>query len=420
MPVLFSAVNKAFPTLKITGGADGQICGASLIPFAEPGDLVFADNRGWLRRALRSKASVVLTTPKLLGELTGTYKQIKTFLVHENPFAVFTRVLEAGELEGEPESPEKCANYSRHEGCHLSSDAWVAATAVIGRGSIIGPQVYIGPRVTVGERCLLYPGSRLVWNVILESNVIIQSNAVIGDRPFFFKENESGSFVPFPSFGGVRIGARASIGSCSCVDRGVLEDTVIGSDSIIDNLVQIGHGVRVGSNVVIAGQTGIAGHAIIGDRVHLDGQVGVAPNVTIAPGAVILGRAVVSRTILEPGDYAGIRARPSAVEARRQATLVALEPIAAKLNELFSGTRSNLMETLRELAELQFGVTRARIQSDSLLEEDLGADSLDLVEFWMAVEEKYGIEVPEEVQERAHTFGDAVVELTKLLTARYS
>jgi len=54
------------------------------------------------------------------------------------------------------------------------------------------------------------------------------------------------------------------------------------------------------------------------------------------------------------------------------------------------------------------GIPRSRVQLDSLLREDLGADSLDLVEIAVALEEAFGIEVPDEEMERAHTVRDLV------------
>ena len=56
----------------------------------------------------------------------------------------------------------------------------------------------------------------------------------------------------------------------------------------------------------------------------------------------------------------------------------------------------------------QFGVNEADITPDTSLTEDLGADSLDLVELIMAMEQEFDIEIPDEDVEDIKTVGDAV------------
>jgi acyl carrier protein len=63
-------------------------------------------------------------------------------------------------------------------------------------------------------------------------------------------------------------------------------------------------------------------------------------------------------------------------------------------------------------------VENLEVEADSVVEtasfiDDLGADSLDLVELVMAFEEEFGIEIEDEVQENIRTVGDAVSEIKK-------
>ena len=63
-------------------------------------------------------------------------------------------------------------------------------------------------------------------------------------------------------------------------------------------------------------------------------------------------------------------------------------------------------------------VENLEVEADSVVEtasfiDDLGADSLDLVELVMAFEEVFGIEIEDEVQENIRTVGDAVSEIKK-------
>ncbi len=65
-------------------------------------------------------------------------------------------------------------------------------------------------------------------------------------------------------------------------------------------------------------------------------------------------------------------------------------------------------ETIKRILVEQLGVSEDEITLDSTFENDLGADSLDLVEILMALEEEYGFEVSEDEVEGIDTVGKAV------------
>ncbi|HVZ16031.1 MAG TPA: DapH/DapD/GlmU-related protein, partial [Terriglobales bacterium] len=94
-------------------------------------------------------------------------------------------------------------------------------------------------------------------------------------------------YEKFPQIGRLMIGNDVEIGANSTIDRGALDETVIGDGVKIDNLVHIGHNVHVGKNVVIAAQTGVSGSAVIEDNVVVAGQVGIADHVRIEEGAIL-------------------------------------------------------------------------------------------------------------------------------------
>lgn len=66
----------------------------------------------------------------------------------------------------------------------------------------------------------------------------------------------------------------------------------------------------------------------------------------------------------------------------------------------------SLREQIRGLVSEQLGVDAAELTSESNILEDLGADSLDVVELVMAIEEAFDIEVPDEDAETMRTLGD--------------
>lgn len=74
----------------------------------------------------------------------------------------------------------------------------------------------------------------------------------------------------------------------------------------------------------------------------------------------------------------------------------------------------NIEEQLRTILSEQMGVAYADIKTETKLVEDLGCDSLDLVELVMAAEEEIGIELPDTETGNVITFGDAVNLLRSL------
>jgi len=67
-----------------------------------------------------------------------------------------------------------------------------------------------------------------------------------------------------------------------------------------------------------------------------------------------------------------------------------------------------VIDDVKEVVVEQLNVNPDEIKEDSKFAEDLGADSLDVVELVMALEEKFDIEIPDEDAEKITTVGDAV------------
>jgi acyl carrier protein len=65
-------------------------------------------------------------------------------------------------------------------------------------------------------------------------------------------------------------------------------------------------------------------------------------------------------------------------------------------------------DKVKEIVVEQLGVDEADVAMDSTFIDDLGADSLDIVELIMAFEEEFNIEIPDEVAEKIKTVKDAV------------
>jgi acyl carrier protein len=79
-----------------------------------------------------------------------------------------------------------------------------------------------------------------------------------------------------------------------------------------------------------------------------------------------------------------------------------------KRNKIISGGCNMEFEKIKEILAEQLGVSEDEIKMDSSLTDDLGADSLDLVELIMALEQEFDLEISDEEAEKIKTVGDAV------------
>ncbi len=197
--------------------------------------------------------------------------------------------------------------------------AIIASTAEIGEGAEIGPHAYIGPGVVIGAGAKIGAGVT-ISHALIGEGVKILPGARIGQSGFGFVAGPDG-LIKVPQLGRVIIGVGVEIGANTAIDRGALEDTMIGDGTKIDNLVQIGHNVRIGRDCIIAAQCGVSGSCVIGDGVMLGGQVGLADHLTIGDGAMIAAGAGLMRDVPAGEKWGGRPGRPAKDWLRETAVL---------------------------------------------------------------------------------------------------
>lgn len=258
---------------------------------------------------------------------SGTAAAGRTLIVSAHPRKTFARALR--ELL-EPDAPESGIDPSAWvdpsaeigEGAWIGPLAVVEAGALIGDGTRIGPQSYVGAGATIGTECRLHPGARVHGNASLGNRVVLHAGAVVGADGFGLVF-EGDHYEKFPQVGGVRIGDDVEIGANSCVDRGALDDTRIGSGTKLDNLVHVGHNCQIGRHVVMAAQVGLSGSVVVEDFAVLGGQAGIGDRARIGSGAQLGGQVglLPDKSLAPGGAYWGTPARPLREQLKSQANV---------------------------------------------------------------------------------------------------
>jgi UDP-3-O-[3-hydroxymyristoyl] glucosamine N-acyltransferase len=205
--------------------------------------------------------------------------------------------------------------------------------AEIGNGTVIGPHCVLGVGAVLGEQCELVASITVYSGSRIGNRVTIHAGVRIGADGFGYVQS-NGEHLKIPHVGRCIIEDDVEIGANTTIDRGSIDDTVIGAGTKIDNLVQIGHNVRVGRCCLIMGQAGLAGSVRIEDGCMILGQVGIAGHNTIGKGARVAAQAGVFGDIPAGETWSGYPARPHNEALRAQAALFKLPSLLRRIERL--------------------------------------------------------------------------------------
>lgn len=300
---------------------------------AGPHDIAYLSDKKYLPKLAKTAAGAVILTETDSPLFSGTV------LIVANPHLCFAHV--AQWLHPNPEfKPGAHPTAAISPGARIAKTAWVGPHSVVESGVEIGDAAYIGPGSIVGNRATIGARTRLVGHVFvgdrcsIGEDCLLHPGAVIGSDGFgFARDGEQWQKVP--QLGRVTIGNSVEIGANTTIDRGALDDTVVGNGVKLDNQIQIAHNVYIGDNTAIAAFVGIAGSTRIGRRCTLGGQAGIIGHLDIADDVHITAGSLVTSSINQAGVYSSsLKAEPAEKWRRNAARLHQLDAMSRRLKKL--------------------------------------------------------------------------------------
>jgi len=319
---------------RLLGDGEVRITGVGPIDRAGPGSLTLAVSARYTNALKACGASAVLV-PAALAEAPA---KVAARIVVGDPYAAIVHVIRHL-LQPPVEAPGIDPTARIGPGCVLGADVTIGPHSVLGRGVRLGDRcrlaegVVIGDGVVVGEdtrmdaRVVCYPGATIGRRVVLKAG------AVIGGEGFGYLSRGSGH-ERIPHVGGCFLGDDVEVGSNSCVDRGSLDDTIIGQGTKMDNLVHVGHNVRIGERCLLMAGVGVAGSTRLGHDVILAGHVGVTDHLDIGDRVQVAAKSAVIGNVPAGSVLSGNPARPNRQVLRAQAAMYRLAPIVGELESL--------------------------------------------------------------------------------------
>jgi len=223
-----------------------------------------------------------------------------------------------------------------HESAILGEDIYIGPNVVIEENVVIGNKVkifsgtYIGNNVEIGNNTCINSNVSIYHNVFIGNNCYIEAGTVLGSDGFGIISVDK-LHHRIPHIGLLKIGNDVLIGSNCSIDRGTINDTSIGNNTKIDNMVHIAHNVVIGDSCLLCGQVGIAGSVKIGNNVTIAGKVAIIDHIVIGKNSTILTGSCVFKSIKENSLYSGNPARPHKNRVKEDIVVSKLPELYKKL-----------------------------------------------------------------------------------------
>lgn len=323
-----------------------MVLGIGPLGSASPAEISFIVSSKYQAAIYQTQACAVILSSALRASLVTQGSELPfAQVVCEQPYLLYALIARWFDAQRRPP-----VAVGIHPSASVDPTARVALTAsvgpnaVVGARTVIGEHVQVGANVSIAEDCcigdqtIIRPNVTLYDHVTLGDRCIVHSGVVLGADGFGFAPNPMvapGAWGKIAQLGGVRIGHDVEIGANTTIDRGALDDTVIGNGVKLDNQIMIAHNCQVGDHTAMAACVGIAGSTKIGSRCTVGGAAMLSGHLTIADDVHISGGTAITADIAEPGRYTGVLPFASHSSWQRNAAVMGqLSDLRKRLRQL--------------------------------------------------------------------------------------
>ncbi|NYT69866.1 UDP-3-O-(3-hydroxymyristoyl)glucosamine N-acyltransferase [Pusillimonas noertemannii] len=292
-----------------------RIRGLGSLLSAGPSEISFLANPRLQGQLAQCRAAAVILTPETWQSLKADRPPFRVVLCSQ-PYLMYALLAQWFDRH-------RIQNLAKgiHPSAVIAASAQVAPDASIGPNCVIEDGARVGPGTRLGPGCiigagssvgadgLLHAGVTLYHGVHLGDRVIVHSGAVLGADGFGFAPypgSEPGAWAKIAQLGGVQVGNDVEIGANTTIDRGALEDTVIGNGVKLDNQIMVAHNVRIGDHTAMAACVGIAGSTVIGARCTIGGAAMLSGHIVLGDDVHVSGGTAITANVEKPGRYTGV------------------------------------------------------------------------------------------------------------------
>ncbi|TBR58563.1 UDP-3-O-(3-hydroxymyristoyl)glucosamine N-acyltransferase [Westiellopsis prolifica IICB1] len=290
-----------------------EIAGIAAVNEATSGTLSYIEGSKFAAMVGKTSASALIL-PQNEALQTQAQERGIAWIATPEPKLIFARALKFFYQPWRP-TPEIHPTAVISQNAKIGNDVYIGPHAVvhdgveIGHGVCLHANVVIYPDAKIGDRTTLHANCTIHERTLIGADCEIHSGAVIGAEGFGFVPTATG-WHKVEQSGHTVLEDGVVVGCNSAIDRPAVGETRVGRYTIIDNLVQVGHGCQIGAGCALAGQAGIAGGVTLGNRVILAGQSGIANQVKIGDGAIASAKAGIHSDVAPGEIVSGLPAVP--------------------------------------------------------------------------------------------------------------
>jgi len=311
---------------KVVGDPNIVIESVSTLHTAGAGQITFLSNIKYLKDVASTGASAVIVAQECEANTN--------LIVAKDPYYALQQivVLMHGHRKNKPVGISDKSNVDETatlgEVCHVHDFVTISENVTVGKNCYFYPGVFIGADTTIGDDCIFYPNAVVFENCVIGDRVIVQSNASVGQDGFGFSTH-NGEHHKIPQIGRVILEDDVEIGASAGIERGTLDDTVIGKGTKIGDQVAIGHGTTIGPHCLLVAQVGVSGSTEIGHHCVFGGQVGIVGHIKIGDMVRVGAQAGVASNLESGKTYLG----GPAIEASRAKRALVMVPYLPEMKK---------------------------------------------------------------------------------------